>query len=132
MHRLFAAALFSLAACSNSSADREAVSLVATGRYQALAARNVGLYLTLLSRDYRDNGKDYNEKARELADTLVNSEGLAYQGMIEEVDVTGDRAVVRGSYTIRARIKGQTLALQGEDTIRLQRETGGWRITGGL
>jgi len=132
MHRLFATALFSLAACSNSSADREAVSLVATGRYQALAARNVGLYLTLLSRNYRDNGKDYNKKAGELADTLVNSDGLAYQGAIEEIDVTGDHAVVRGSYTMRVRIKGQTLALQGEDTIRLQRETGGWRITGGL
>lgn len=132
MHRLFAVALFALAACSNSSADRGAVSLVATGRYRALAARDVGLYLTYLSRDYRDNGKDYNEKARELADALVNSDGLAYQGTIEEVDVTGDRAAVRGSYTMRVRIKGQTLALQGEETIRLQREAGGWRITGGL
>lgn len=132
MHRLFAAALFALAACSNSSADREAVSLVANGRYQALATRNTGLYLTLLSRDYRDNGKDYSEKARELADTLVNSEGLAYQGTIDGIDVTGDHAVVRGSYTMRVRIKGQTLSLQGRETIRLRREAGNWRITGGL
>lgn len=132
MHRLFAAALFALAACSNSSVDREAVSHVANRRYQALAARDVGLYLPLLSRNYRDNGKDYNEKARELADTLVNSDGLAYQGTIEGIDVTGDHAVVMGSYTMRVRIKGQTLALQGKETIRLRREAGGWSITGGL
>ncbi|TWJ33009.1 nuclear transport factor 2 family protein [Geobacter argillaceus] len=132
MHRLIAVALFILAACNDGSADRKAVSLVATGRYQALTTRNVGLYLTLISRTYHDKEKDYNGKARELADTLVNSDGFAYRGTIEEIDVTGDHAVVRGAYTMRVRIKGQTLALQGKETIRLQREAGGWRITGGL
>lgn len=132
MQRLFAVALFVLAACSNGTADREAVSLVAASRYQALATRNVGLYLTLLSRNYHDKGKDYDRKARELADSLVNSDGFACQGSIEEIDVTGDHAVVRGAYTMRVRIKGQQLALQGNETILLQREAGGWRITGGL
>ena len=46
--------------------------------------------------------------------------------------ITGDHAVVRGAYTMRVRIKGQQLALQGNETILLRREAGGWRITGGL
>lgn len=132
MQRLVAAALIFLAACSGGDADRAAVTRAAALRHQALADRNIGLYLTLISPSYHDNGKSYADKARALADTLVNSDGFAYQGTVTDVGVRGDRAVVRGSYTMRVRIKGQTVALQGEETIRMQRERCGWRITGGL
>ena len=132
MQRLVVAALIFLAACSSGDPDRAAVTHVATLRHQALATRDIGLYLTLISHSYHDNGKRYPEKARALADTLVNSDGFAYQGTVTDVVVRGDHATVRGSYTMRVRIKGQTLALQGEETIRLERERCGWRITGGL
>ncbi len=131
MRRLCAVALL-LAACGRGDADRAAVAAVASTRHQALASRNIGLYLTLISPRYNDNGKGHDDKARELAETIVNGDGFTYQGTTDEVTVHGDRAVVRGSYTVRIRIKGETVALQGEERIRLQREKGGWRITGGL
>lgn len=132
MRRLAAVALIVLAACHGGGDDRAAVARVAASRQQALATGNIGLYLTLISRNYHDNGKTYTDKARELADTIVNGDRFLYQGTVTEVSVSGDHATARGRYTMRVLIKGEPFELQGVETIRLQREASEWRIVGGL
>lgn len=124
--------LLLIACSSKSDPDRDAVMAVAVKRQQALTSRNINLYLPLISPHYKDKGRDYNAKARELQDILTSFDKIDYRSLDRRVEVQGDRATVTGSYELRVMAKGKEMELAGKEELRLQKEGGEWRIVGGL
>ena len=136
MRRLAAAGCLILALISGCAgtdpAERAAVAAVAAKRREAITTRNPALYLTLLSRDYRDKGQDYAAMARQLTRSLSTPDPVDYRSEEQQITVTGRTAVIRGSYLLRTRVRGSELELRGKEEIRLRKEAGGWKIIGGL
>lgn len=120
------------AGCSLPNGDRAAVEAVAEKRSRALSGKDLNLYHSLLSRDYRDKGKDFAAKSAELAEEFRAFDRIAYRPLNRRVEVRRERATITGDYALKVAIRGKTLELAGREEIRLRKEPGGWKIVGGL
>lgn len=118
-----------LAGCSG---DRQAVESVASQRDKALATGDISLYISLLSPNYRDKGKDFQTKRAELEGMFHSFGPVSYRSLGRKVTIRGDEANVTGRYVLKAAMRGKPLELAGEEDLRLRRESGKWKIIGGL
>lgn len=118
--------------CSGSAGDRQAITTVATKRQQALNTKDIALYATLLSRDYRDKGENFATKKEKLATTFAAFDRLDYRMSDMRVEIKGGEATVSGNFVLRVTHKGKNLNLEGKENLRLKKENGGWKIIGGL
>ena len=121
--------LLLLTACGT---DRRAVEKVMAQREKALATADIALYASLLSPSYSDRGKDFAAERAELEQTMKGFGPVSYRSRGRTLKVSGDTATVTGRYTMKVRFRGRPLELAGEETIRLRREAGAWKIVGGL
>ncbi len=119
-------------ACTGQSADRQALQSVAIQRQQALRNKDLNLYLTLLSRDYQDKGRDFAAKKKELESNFALFDRIEYRSDGYTIVINGDRATISGSYGLEVVIGGKTLKFAGKETLRLKKEPGGWKIVAGL
>jgi ketosteroid isomerase-like protein len=126
---LVALLLLSLAGCAQ---EQRTVEEVLRQREQALATGDASLYASLISPAYRDKGVDSRAKREELAQTLASFGPVAYRSLGRDIAVHGDSATVTGRYAMKVTAAGKALELAGEETIRLRREAGGWKIVGGI
>lgn len=118
-----------LAGCSTESRTVEEVMRL---REQALATADASLYASLISPLYQDKGLDFREKRTELAKTLSDFGPVSYRSLSRTVTVNRGDATVTGKYAMKVTVKGKPLEITGEETIRLRRETDGWKIVGGI
>ncbi|KAF0219534.1 MAG: hypothetical protein FD174_1994 [Geobacteraceae bacterium] len=129
---VFCLLILIIAGCGGSEADRQAVTAVAVKRQQALNSKDIALYISLLSGDYQDKGKNLAAKKAELEATFNAFDRLDYRFSDPRVDIKGDRATISGDYVLRVTTKGKDLSLEGKEHILLKKEHGGWKIIGGL
>lgn len=118
-----------LAGCSTESRTVEEVMRL---REQALATADTKLYASLISPGYQDKGIDCQAKRTEIAKTLSDFGPVSYRSLSRTVSVSGGDATVTGRYAMKVTVKGTPLEITGEEAIRLRRETGGWKIVGGI
>ena len=118
--------------CTRSSDDRQAIEKVVITRQQALTAKDIRLYLSIISPAYNDKGKDYAAEARELEANFRAFERIGYCSLDRKIEIDGQRATVSGTYRITIVRKGQELSLEGSERIRLAKGADGWKIVGGL
>lgn len=126
---LLALLLIALAGCAR---QERTIEEVMRQREQALATADATLYAALISPAYRDKGIDCRTKREELAQTLAAFGPVSYRSLDRTVAVDGDSATVTGRYAMKVTAAGKPLELAGEETIRLRREAGGWKIVGGI
>ena len=122
-------ALIYLTACSP---QQRAVEEVMRLREKALATADAPLYASLLSPAYRDRGKDFAAERGELERMIRGFGPVSYRSLGRTVEVNGADATVTGRYALKVTFRGRPLELAGEETLRLRREAGGWKIVGGL
>jgi len=118
--------------CDGQSADRQALHSVALQRQQALRNKDINLYLTLLSHDYLDKGQDFTAKKKELESNFALFDQIDYRSDGFTIDIKGNSADISGTYGLKVVIRGKTLKLEGKETLRLKKESGGWKIVAGL
>lgn len=118
--------------CDGQSADRQALHSVALQRQQALRNKDINLYLTLLSHDYLDKGQDFTAKKKELESNFALFDQIDYRSDGFTIDIKGGSADISGTYGLKVVIRGKTLKLEGKETLRLKKESGGWKIVAGL
>jgi len=121
-----------VAGCTRSTAERQEIERVAELRSQALTTKNLDLYVSLISRNYQDKGKDFTAKKQELANTFHSFDRVEYRSWNRDIRINGDQATISADYDLRITVKGSPLALSGRETLVLRREAGGWKIVGGL
>ena len=125
--------LLLLAGCShNTGADETAIRQVAELRRQAIIARDPARYRPLISPAYNDRGKNASAKLAELTAALMVQEVADFRASDVTITVTGDQAVLHDRYRLTVVSKGTRYDFQGEETLRLRKEAGGWKISGGL
>lgn len=130
MRALLPLILLSLAAgCSR---EGRTIEEVLHQRERALATADATLYASLISPAYRDKGVDSRTKREELAQTLAAFGPVSYRTLVRSIMVQGDSATVTGRYAMKVTAAGKPLELAGEETIRLRREAGDWKIVGGI
>lgn len=129
--RIFPLALLLVAIAGCGTGERT-VEEVMRERERALATADAALYATLISPDYLDRGIDCRTKRAELEQTLKAFGPVAYRSLDRAIALSGDTATVTGRYAMKVKVKGKAVELAGEETIRLRREAGGWKIVGGL
>lgn len=130
MRALLPLILLSLAAgCSR---EGRTIEEVLHQRERALATADATLYASLISPAYRDKGVDSRTKREELAQTLAAFGPVSYRTLDRSIMVQGDSATVTGRYAMKVTAAGKPLELAGEETIRLRREAGDWKIVGGI
>uniref|UniRef100_A0A831XE74 Nuclear transport factor 2 family protein n=1 Tax=Geobacter metallireducens TaxID=28232 RepID=A0A831XE74_GEOME len=126
---LLALLLLALTGCTR---QEFTIEQVLQQRERALATANATLYASLISPAYRDRGVDSRAKREELAKTLAAFGPVSYRSLDRSIVVHGDSATVTGRYAMKVTAAGKPLELAGEETIRLHREAGGWKIVGGI
>jgi hypothetical protein len=126
--------LLLLAGCAggSSTADEAAIREIAELRRQAIIARDPARYRPLISPAYYDHGKGASAKLAELSKTLLSQEIVDFRTADQQITVSGDQAVLSERYRLQVVSKGTRYEFQGEETIRLRKETDGWKISGGL
>ena len=126
---LVALLLLTLAGCAR---EERTIEEVLRQRERALATADASLYASLISPAYQDKGVDARTKRAELAQTLAAFGPVSYRSLGRTIAVNGDNATVSGRYAMKVAAAGKPLELAGEETIRLHREAGGWKIVGGI
>jgi len=126
---LLALLLLALTACTR---QEQTIEEVLRQRERALATADPALYASLISPAYRDKGVDSRAKRAELTKTLASFGPVSYRSLGRDIVVHGNVATVTGRYAMKVTAGGKPLELAGEETIRLHREAGGWKIVGGI
>jgi hypothetical protein len=129
---LWLPAFLLLLGCTTAEPDQQAIRDLLAERQQALNARNLERYVAILSPGYRDKGLDYAGKRTELAQTLASWDEINFTADPYRITIQGSSARAKGTYRLRVARSGKKLELGGEEELRLAREAGTWKITGGL
>lgn len=123
--------LLTLAGCAK-NVEQSAVQAVLIQRQQAMNNKDAKLYIPLLSPNYQDKNQDYAAKKRELVENFTSFEKVTYRSDGFTIQINGNQATASGHYSLRVIIGGKELNLEGDESIRLNKESGNWKITGGL
>lgn len=118
--------------CTGRDVDRQAIHTVMIQRQQAFRSKDVNMYLSLVSPRYQDKGQDLAAKKRELASNFASFQQIDYHSDGYKIEIDGKMATVSGNYRLKIVRKGQELALEGKDSLRLRKEGNSWLIVGGL
>ena len=118
--------------CNGSGKDREELQSIAVKRQQALLHKDIKLYLSIISRNYLDKGVEFAAKKKELEANFSAFDRIDYRSDGITVNISGSRATISGNYGLKVFVKGKELRLAGKEELRLEKEPGGWKITGGL
>ncbi len=123
-------ALFS--GCGVQEKDRLAIAQVIESRSRALNSRDISLYLSSVSPDYSDKGKDFPRLKESITSNFNNIEKLSYQPVEHTISINGNRAEVSGTYRMKIFTRGKELVLDGSEHLKLARGPEGWKIIAGL
>ncbi len=121
-----------LTACGPSAAEKEQVLKVVRMRAEALNARNVAQYMTVISPAYNDKGKDFARLRDSLETGFKVYDAVFYQADEQNVEFEGKKAKVNGTFRLKVVIRGKEMVLDGKEHLTLAKEAGVWKIIAGL
>lgn len=121
-----------LSGCNAQEKDRQAIAQVIESRSRALNSRDVPLYLSSVSPDYSDKGKDFPRLKESITSNFNNIEKLSYQPLEHEISISGNRAEASGTYRMKIITRGKELVLDGTEHLKFARGAEGWKIVAGL
>lgn len=123
---------FLLAGCGASQAEKELVMQTVRTRERALNARDIKLYLKVISTAYSDKGKGFDQVRDGLEAGFKVYDQVSYQSADRKVEISGKRAEVAGTYRMKVVVRGHEMVLDGKEHLTLAREPDGWKIIAGL
>lgn len=124
--------VFGLTGCGPSQIEKDQVLQVLQVRAQALNSRNLKLYLKVVSPEYSDRGKHFQELQDSLDAGFKIYDSVSYQSDAQQVTIDGKQAEVTGRYRLKVVIRGKEMVLDGKEHLKLAKGADGWKITAGL
>lgn len=121
-----------LTGCGPSQVEKDQVLQVLQLRAQALNSRNLKLYLKVVSPDYNDRGKHFQELRDSLNAGFKIYDSVSYRSEAQQVKIDGKQAEVTGKYRLKVVIRGKEMVLDGKEHLKLVKGADGWKITAGL
>jgi hypothetical protein len=129
---MLCAAVALLTACGPSQAEKEQILRVMQVRAQAMNARNINLYMTVISPAYSDRGKDRTRLQEGLEAGFKVYDSLNYQADAQKITIKGRQAEMTGTYRMKVVIRGREMVLDGKEHLLLSKEADGWKVIAGL
>jgi len=126
-----ASVLMILAACG-SAGEMQNVQKVADARQRALTTKDKVLYASLLSSAYGDGTKNATSKIAEISALLNSFDQIEARFSNRKIEFVKDSATVTSDYELKVTSKNKSWKFSGTERIKLRKETGGWKIIGGL
>lgn len=128
--------LIALDGCGRS--DVRSIESLLERREDAIEARDADLYLTCISPAYNDAGRDIEALQTQIRNTFRIFHSVEIEAMDLSISIKGDEARVNQTIHLIASVKSAGSAelerreRRYEESLRLRKEAGEWRITGGL
>ncbi len=121
---------FLVSACGSS--PRQQVEQVLSQREQALAGKDLGAYMELVSRQYDDNGKTYQDIQIKTEQNFAAFSKIEISSDKRGVYLEGKQAVVVQEYVLSFWVASERQSIKGKERLVLQEEKDGWKIIKGL
>ena len=127
---LFSFFLVCILSCAG--AEREIGGLL-DRRARALAEKDIVLYMSCISRDYREEGHDFEYVRRNVSGYFSSLDGVEVRFSGRKIYLEGSEATVYQDVIMRTMAgQGSHRVQRGRERLFLRREKDGWKITGGL
>jgi hypothetical protein len=121
-----------LAGCGPSQAEKDLLMQAVRTRAQALNARDLGLYVNVISPSYSDKRKGFAQVREGLEAAFKLYEQVSFEEDDQKVHYSGQQAEVSGTYRMKVVIRGHEMVLDGKEHLVFTREPDGWKIIAGL
>ncbi len=134
MRRLFLSSLISifllLLSCQNSQEERIYQTL--NRRQEALQKRDLPLYVSCISRAYRDKEEDFENLQKRIEGYFKNFNRISYSSWDRSVHIDGDIATVIQQFQMEVEKGEKKNHYSGKEALFLKKEGKEWRIIRGL
>ena len=129
---IFCVTLLLTSGCNSSDREQKEIREIIATRARTLNSRNLPEYLSVVSRQYNDKGKDFAQLKESLERNFRNFEQLRYEAGAPSISVDGARAEVASSYRMKVQVRGKEMTLNGTEHLKLAKEPEGWKIVAGI
>ena len=97
-----------------------------------LESKNINLYMSSISPQYRVGGRDADLLRREAIEMMQGCDSIEMKITGRQVSIQNDRAEAIQNYEIRINRGGRAGTAEGKERIVLVKGAEGWRIVSGL
>lgn len=122
--------LLTLTFCSSSPQDE--IGEVLKRRERALEQGDLALYLSCVSKDYQDKGKDFSVVGKKVARSIDSLKGIKLSFSDRSIYINGDIATVYQKVELSVDTSGKKKHFSDRERLTLAKEEGGWKIIKGL
>jgi hypothetical protein len=124
--------LVTVTGCSRSDREHSEIRQTLMIRDGALNARDVSRYISVISRQYNYNGKNFIRLKECVEKNFRDFELISYKAGTPSINLNGTSAETVGSYRMKIRVRGKDMSLNGTEHFRLVKEPEGWKIIAGI
>jgi hypothetical protein len=118
--------------CRSALDEKAAVTEVLEVRSKALNSRDITLYFSVISKNYRHKDKDFVGLKDSLSGNFKTFESLSFQPGEKNISIHGKNAEADGTYRMKVVVRGKEMVLDGVEHLILVKEHEGWKIIAGL
>ncbi|OGU16545.1 MAG: hypothetical protein A2076_02380 [Geobacteraceae bacterium GWC2_53_11] len=101
-------------------------------RAAALNSRDLPRYLSVISEQFNDKGKNLARLKESLEKSFSDFEQITYEADRPSITVDGASAETVSHYRMKIQVRGKQMSLNGIERLRLKKEPGGWKIIAGI
>ncbi len=101
-------------------------------RTTALNSRDISGYMSVISPQYNDKGKNSVQLKVSLEKNFKDFEQLSYEAGTPSITVDGTGAESVCIYRMKVRVRGKEMTLNGTEHLKMVNESGGWKIIAGI
>ena len=122
--------LLTLTFCSSSPQDE--IREVLNRREKALEQGDLALYLSCVSKDYQDKGKDFSAVGQKVARSIDSLKGIKLLFSDRSIYINGEIAMVYHKVELSVDTGGKKKHFSDRERLTLVKEKDGWKIIKGL
>lgn len=125
-------ALLLATGCTRPDRNRNEILQTLATRTNALNSRNISRYVSVVSLQYNDKGKNFAQLKAGLEKNFREFEQISYETDKPSITSDGTSAESVSSYRMKVKVRGKELTLNGTEHLRLAKEPDGWKIIAGI
>lgn len=126
------ATLLLASGCSTTDSSRNEISRILAIRSNALNSKDISTYLSVISPQYNDKGKNFSLLKESLNKNFRDFEHVAYEAEAPAITITGNSAGSSCDYRLKVTVHGREISLKGTEHLKLAKEHEGWKIIAGI
>jgi ketosteroid isomerase-like protein len=112
--------------------EEEKIYQMVNRRQEALQKRDLSLYLSCISKNYKDKEEDFNRLEKRIGGYFKTFDQISYSSWDRSVQIDGETAIVSQQFHLEV-VKGEKKnRYSGKEALFFKKEGREWRIIKGL